>query len=72
MYKGLESATALLDLEHSSDLDIATLGYGLGNRYLYNGNENKACEVFERVTNGPYWPAFGFIVAEVDLAPLRN
>ena len=71
MYKGLVSANALLDLENASDLDIATLGYGLGNWYLYNGNGSKACEVFERVTNGPYWPAFGFVASEVDLARLR-
>jgi len=72
MYKGLVSANALLDLENASDLDIATLGYGLGNWYRCNGDRSKACEVFERVTNGPYWPAFGFVASEVDLARLRN
>lgn len=71
MYKGLVSPDTLLDLEHATDLDLATLGYGVGNWYLLNGLENKAREIFERVTNGPYWPAFGFIAAEADLARLK-
>ncbi|MCH8147601.1 MAG: hypothetical protein IH987_06340 [Planctomycetes bacterium] len=70
MYKGLVSPSALLDLEHATDLDLTTLGYGVGNWYLLNGQEDKAREIFERATNGPYWPAFGFIAAEVDLARL--
>ena len=72
MYKGLVSPDTLLDLEHATDLDLATLGYGVGNWYLLNGQKNKAREIFERATNGPYWPAFGFIAAEVDLARLRK
>ena len=71
MYKGLVSPDTLLDLEHATDLDLATLGYGVGNWHLLNGLENKAREIFERVTNGPYWPAFGFIAAEADLARLK-
>lgn len=70
MYKGVVSPDTLLDLERATDLDIATLGYGVGNWYLCNGQEIKAREIFELVTSGPYWPAFAFIAAEVDLARL--
>ena len=72
MYKGLIRPKELLDLEDATDLDLATLGYGLANWYLYNGDRQRAIEVFERVTSGPYWPAFGFIAAEVELARLRG
>lgn len=72
MYKGLVSPETLLDLEHATDLDLSTLGYGVGNWYLLNGQEDKARAIFERAINGPYWPAFGFIAAEVDLARLEK
>lgn len=72
MYKGLISPEALLDVDNANDLDLATLGYGLGNWYLYNGDEKRAIEIFERVTSAPCWPAFGYIAAEADLARLQR
>ena len=71
MYKGLIAAEDLLDVEAASALDLATLGYGLGNSYLCNGDLERANAVFRRVTSGPYWPAFGFIAAEAALARQR-
>lgn len=70
MYKGLIAPADLLDVQNASELDLATMGYGLGNWYLVNGEREKAIELFRRVTAGPYWPAFGFIAAEADLARL--
>ena len=54
--------------ETASELDFATLGYGLGNWHLYNDDLERAVAIFRRVTSGPYWPAFGFIAAEAELA----
>ncbi len=68
VYKGHVAPEDLLDVEAASELDLATLGYGLGNWYLCNGDRQKADRIFKRVTSGPYWPAFGFIAAEVELA----
>lgn len=67
MYKGLLAPDALLKTEGATDLDIATQGYGVGNWYLYNGQKEKAREIFERVTKGTSWSAFGYIAAEADL-----
>lgn len=67
LYKGLKKESELIG-EKATDLEIATLGYGLGNWRLYNGNIDKGREYFERVVKGKYWPAFGFIAAEVELA----
>ena len=72
MYKGLLTPDELLDLDSASDLDLATLGYGLGNWYLYNGHTDRAVEVFRRLIAGPYWPAFGYIAAEAELAALSD
>ncbi|HWQ33762.1 MAG TPA: tetratricopeptide repeat protein [Blastocatellia bacterium] len=67
-YKGLKTEAELVNLEKATDLEIATIGYGLGNWHLYNGNPAKAEEYFRKIVSGRYWPAFGFIAAEVELA----
>jgi len=72
MYKGLLQPDELLKIENAGELDVATYGYGVGNWHLYNGDRARAIEVFERVAAGPYWPAFGYVSAEVELARLRK
>ncbi|OEK06656.1 tetratricopeptide repeat protein [Roseivirga misakiensis] len=72
MYQGALPADDLL--KGSGDdvaLSLATQGYGLGNWYLYQGDEAKAKEIFERVVQGTSWSAFGYIAAEADLNRLR-
>jgi tetratricopeptide (TPR) repeat protein len=71
MYKGLIPAEDLIDIEEADPLELATLGYGLGNYYLVTGQRDRAFDLFERVVEGPYWPAFGFIAAEAELARRR-
>jgi tetratricopeptide (TPR) repeat protein len=70
MYKGEKSADELLS-PREDGIELATYGYGVGNWYLYNGQTDKAVEVFRRVVAGPMWPAFGFIAAEAELARAR-
>ena len=53
-------------------MSFATQGYGVGNWYLYNGKLDQAKTVFRRVLAGSYWPAFGYIAAEADLARLES
>lgn len=67
LYKGLIQADELINLDRASELDLATLGYGLGFWYHRQGEFAKAREIWRRVVDGPYWPAFGFIAAEVEL-----
>jgi tetratricopeptide (TPR) repeat protein len=71
MYKGQMSPESLLNPEGGSDLDLATLGYGVGNWYLYNGQVEKAKEIFQRIIDGTQWAAFGYIAAEAELKQLR-
>lgn len=74
MYKGLRTPESLLEVDpdvDDPDLSVATQGYGLGNWYLYNGDEESAKNIFTRVTNGVHWSAFGFIAAEAELARLN-
>lgn len=76
MYKGELAPEELLDLRAVDDpdqaLNIATQGYGVGNWYLVEGNEERAREIFEAILDGTSWAAFGTIAAEADLARIRS
>ncbi|MCR4409752.1 MAG: tetratricopeptide repeat protein [Candidatus Saccharicenans sp.] len=66
--KGLKSEEELEKAAAESDLDMATIGYGLACRLLIRGEREKAFEMFRKIVTLPYWPAFGYIAAEVELA----
>ncbi len=70
LYKGLKKAS---DIYHDklTDLELATVGYGMGNWYLYNGDKQKAKALFQKIVAGKYWPAFGFIAAETELVRMK-
>ena len=48
--------------------DRATILYGVGNWYLYNGRPERANEIFRSIIEKDPWPAFGYIAAEAELA----
>lgn len=55
-------------------LGSASLGYGIGNYLLYNGDRDKAMLIFKKITEGNQWSSFGYIAAETELQvdnPLR-
>jgi tetratricopeptide (TPR) repeat protein len=66
MYKGELAPEALLG-DDGDALQVATQGYGVGSWYLYNGQPERAREVFEHVVGLGNWPAFGHIAAEAEL-----
>jgi tetratricopeptide (TPR) repeat protein len=72
MYKGLRTPESVLDPKGADDLTVATQGYGVGNWYLYNKQEAKAKEIFDRVVAGKQWAAFGYLAAEAELARARR
>ena len=69
IYKGqLDPANLWLEIsQRTNSLSNATLGYGLGNWYLYNGQRADAEKVFRQVTAGTQWSSFGYIAAEAEL-----
>ena len=73
MYKGEVSPDSLLHVEDEADaaLTLATQGYGVGNFHMANGDTERAIEIFRQVIGGSYWPAFGYIAAEAELARLE-
>ena len=73
VYKGeLPPDSLIPDGAGADPLSVATHGYGLGAWYLVRGNEARAREVFRRVIGTGYWPAFGYIAAEAELAAMDS
>jgi tetratricopeptide (TPR) repeat protein len=71
MYKGdLTPAEMLKKAE--DDLSNATIGFGIANWYLYNGESRKAYGLFEEIIKGKMWPAFGYLAAEAELARVKR
>jgi tetratricopeptide (TPR) repeat protein len=68
MYKGILSAETVMDEARSQGpVAVATVGYGVGNWYLYNGREEKAVEIYNEILDTGGWAGFGYIAAEADL-----
>ncbi|MEO5858177.1 MAG: tetratricopeptide repeat protein [Pyrinomonadaceae bacterium] len=50
----------------ANTLGSASLGYGIGNYFLYNGDAEKAGVIFRKIVSGDQWASFGYIAAEVE------
>lgn len=76
MYKGLRNMEDLLNLNqqelNTNQVDWITKGYGVGNWYFYNGNEEQADIIFNKILTTKNWAAFAYIAAEAELARLKN
>jgi tetratricopeptide (TPR) repeat protein len=68
MYKGELSPDSLLVPGMSDELQYVTLGYGVANWFLANGDEARAKAIYDKVLGTGYWAAFGYIAAEADVA----
>lgn len=71
LYRGEIGPDAVVTPADTEDVQVATLAYGLGNWYLLQGDKVQARRWFERSIQSGGWPAFGFIVSEVELTRLR-
>lgn len=56
----------------ANTLGSASLGYGIGNYFLYNGDMEKAVTIFRQIVAGNQWSSFGFIAAETELLRTGN
>lgn len=67
VFKGGFSPDELLS-DENSELDNATLGYGLGFWHHINGRIERAYQIWRDVYEAGNWAAFGFIASEAELA----
>lgn len=70
LYRGEITPGQLITTADTSDIDVATLQYGLGDWYMIRGDTAKARTAFERSVASGGWPAFGFIASEAELRRL--
>ncbi|MFT7669976.1 MAG: tetratricopeptide (TPR) repeat protein [Planctomycetota bacterium] len=68
LFKGELSEDEILGELVPAKLNAATVGFGLGAWHQAHGRDEEAHELFTRVTAETFWPAFGFIAAEAELA----
>ncbi len=52
-------------------LGSASLGFGIGNHFLYNGDRERAMTIFRKVVKGNQWASFGYIASEQDIKRVR-
>ena len=67
MYGG-EIAPEELVRQDPDTTDGATILYGIGNWYYYNGQPDRAKPLWQKILDGSQWSAFGYIAAEADMA----
>jgi tetratricopeptide (TPR) repeat protein len=71
MYAGAIAPDQLVPSD-ASELERATLLYGLGNWHRCNGDVDKAKAIFEKIVSGAHWPAFAYLAAEGDLVSMNG
>ncbi len=71
LYRGQIDPDEVITAADTGDIAVATLSYGVGNWYLVRGDTARARAWFERAIRSGGWPAFGFIMSEVELRRLR-
>jgi len=70
LYQGKTSVDDLLKEVNGpgSALSKASIGYGLGNWFLYNNRRDEAEKIFRQIILGNQWASFGHIAAEAELS----
>ncbi|MFY0608003.1 MAG: tetratricopeptide repeat protein [Cyclobacteriaceae bacterium] len=73
LYLGKTDPIDILDQAQGDNGSLdPTLGYGLANWYLYNGQLEQAKSTLNRVLKHHAWDAFGYIAAEVDQVTISS
>src|SRR2546427_865708 len=67
LYRGQIGPDDVITAADTGDVAVATLSYGVGNWYLVRGDTVRARAWVERSGRSGGWPAFGFIMSEVEL-----
>ena len=72
MYKGVMDVEELLNPGPEAPYRLETVGFGVANWMLSNGEDERAVELLRRLFEDPWWPGFGRIAAEVELARIEG
>lgn len=72
LYRGELTPATLIGPGDTTDVQVATLNYGLGDWYMVRGDTVNAKAAFERAVASGGWPGFGFIVSEAELRRMKK
>lgn len=72
LHKGLMEEEALLNPEEDGPVRLETVGFGVANRRLAQGDTVGAVEILQVLMDDEWWPGFGRIAAEVELFRLEG
>ena len=72
LYRGEYGPENVFLPSDTSDVNVATLSYGIGNWYLVKGDTAKAKAWFAKSVASGGWPGFGFIASEAELKRLAR
>lgn len=72
VYKGLRTESEIFDEDEAQLFELATVGYGIANRRLVNGDIEGAFRLFNKIVEGKSWQANGFMAAEAELAGAKR
>ena len=71
LYRGQLAPDAVVTPADTSAVAASTLSYGVGTWYLVRGDTASARTWYTRAVRAGGWPAFGFLMSEVELRRLR-
>ena len=71
VYNGSKSQAETIDFETASGFELCTVGYGMGNLQLVNGNREAAIKIFGKIVKDDAWQANGFMAAEAELSRIK-
>jgi tetratricopeptide (TPR) repeat protein len=71
-YKGVKTADELLSPGEDAPYRLETVGFGVANWLLVEGDTARATEILEQIARHPWWPGFGRIAAEAELARMAR
>ena len=73
MYQGGGSPETLLEEAHksASALSFPSVGYGVGNWYLYHNRREEAARIFRIILGSSSCASFGYIAAEAEMKRLK-
>ena len=71
-YRGEKTAEELLNPGEDGPYRLETVAQGVASWYLVQGDTAAAVGLFERIVDDPWWPGFGRIAAEAELARIRG
>ena len=71
-YKGIKKAEELLDPGPDAPYRKETVGYGVANWFIAQGDTSRAIQLLEELVQDTHWPGFGRIAAEAELFRLTR